>query len=239
MKEISLCHCRLKLHGPVGNKLLLFRLMRASRKADAEYSNDHYNWLQWKRLLFKYISECTVNWAKVQLCLCSETASGFILSGRLCSLNLGFISVAECSRYLWLLFVREDAKPGRSGCFNTGSSWIAQALGRGWRQGQEMEGPATIQHHTVTLPQNTYLYLAPNMTPKRPAFLTEPLRRIFEAKWQYLKGNHIAKDDCGYCLYDCLDQTAQTLLPVVHNQGLFDWFDVVHNQGLFDSYPTL
>lgn len=126
MKEISLCHCRLKLHGPVGNKLLLFRLMRASRKADAEYSNDHYNWLQWKRLLFKYISECTVNWAKVQLCLCSETASGFILSGRLCSLNLGFISVAECSRYLWLLFVREDAKPGRSGCFNTGSSWIVR-----------------------------------------------------------------------------------------------------------------
>lgn len=138
MKEISLCHWRLKLHGPVGNKLLLFRLMRASRKADAEYSNDHYNWLQWKRLLFKYISECTVNWAKVQLCLCSETASGFILSGRLCSLNLGFISVAECSRYLWLLFVREDAKPGRSGCFNTGSSWTAQALGR-WGEGKARE----------------------------------------------------------------------------------------------------
>ena len=44
--------------------------------------------------LFKYISKCTVNWAKVQLRLCAQTASGFIQSERLCSLNLGFIYVS-------------------------------------------------------------------------------------------------------------------------------------------------
>lgn len=84
---------------------------------------------------------------------------------------------AECSYYLWSLFVRQVAKPGRSSPVR-GSSWTARALG----EGKAVEGMVKPPFSIVLLPflQNTYLYLAPNPTPMKPVFLSELKNNLWD-----------------------------------------------------------
>lgn len=163
-----------------------------AHQADAEHSNDHYNWLQWKRVLFKYISKCTVNWAKVQLHLCTETASGFIRSDRLCSLNVGFIYVS------WMLLVfTAPVSEGSSKAREKGScSQRLQLENAGLGEGRGGEGPATIHITLPPFPKNTYLYLTPNMTPLKTVFLSEHKQDLWHKETALHRPLYSHRDVC-------------------------------------------
>lgn len=160
-----------------------------AHQADAEHSNDHYNWLQWKRLLFKYISKCTVNWAKVQLHLCTETASGFIQSDRLCSLNLGFICVSWILLAFMAPVIKGGSKAREKGSCSQKFQLEKEGLG---------EGKAAIHITMLPFPTNTYLYLAPNVTLWRQCFWVN-LSRIFETKSQCFKDLYTARGSQFLC----------------------------------------
>lgn len=186
-----------------------------AHQADAEHSNDHYNWLQWKRLLFKYISKCTVNWAKVQLHLCIETASGFIRSDRLCSLNLGFICVSWM--LLWPLLVREEAEPGRRGAVHRSSSWRMQV----WVKARQWRGGSSHSQHNA-FPKISYLYLTSHVTPLKTVFLSEPKQDL----WERVSASQTFTQPQGnrfFALYELLDCTVQTPLHTLSVSDLFDW----------------
>lgn len=72
---------------------------------------------------------------------------------------------------LWPLSEREAAKPGRRGS----QKFQLENAGLDEKARQGGEGPATI-HHSFMLPfpKTTYLYLAPNVTPLKAVFLSEP-----------------------------------------------------------------
>lgn len=188
-----------------------------AHQADAEHSNDHYNWLQWKRVLFKYISKCTVNWAKVQLHLCTEAASGFIRSDRLCSLNLGFIYVS------WMLLVfMAPVSEGSSKAREKGSCSQRLLLeNAGLGEGRGGEGPATIHITLPPFPKNTYLYLTPNMTPLKTVFLSEHKQDLWYNR-QHFTDLYRATGNQLLCFIQLLDHTVQTPLCTMPMSGLFD-----------------
>lgn len=96
--------------------------------------------------------------------------------------------------------------PGRTGCVNRGSSWTAQALS----EGEVVEGPATIWHHSVAIPPKHLLAV----------FLSESEKDLWDKGT--IQTIMLPWRTKSFALYDHLDQTVQTFLPIEHKRGLLD-----------------